>query len=512
MKSKSGLVILDGWGLGDVASSDAIAMAKTPFMDALSANCPHSTLLTSGENVGLPEGQMGNSEVGHLNIGAGRVVFQDLVKINVAIRNGEFFREKILLDSFEYARKNNKTLHLMGLLSDGGVHSHLSHLFALIDFALREGVEDIKVHAFTDGRDTDPRSGLSYLRTLIDFLQERPGTVKLSSVCGRYYAMDRDKRWERVKIAWDMLIHGKGKSTNDFIRDIKNAYDRGETDEFILPLVAIDNEGNAPGKLKEGDAVICFNFRTDRCREITQVLTQTDFPEFGMHCINLYYVTMTRYDEKFRDVKVVYEKDNLAFTLGEVLSLNQLTQLRIAETEKYPHVTFFFSGGREEPFPGESRIMVPSPKVATYDLQPEMSAEEITVKAIDFLERHQPDFFCLNFANPDMVGHTGVLPAVIKAVEKVDECLGKLVEVTRREGYDLVVIADHGNADFMTNEDGSPNTAHTTNPVPVILVSDRYTSLRSGRLADVAPTILELMNISKPEEMTGVSLLSGVKN
>jgi 2,3-bisphosphoglycerate-independent phosphoglycerate mutase len=507
MKKKTGLIILDGWGLGPDEANNAVKLARTPVMKALTKKFPHATLLTSGEDVGLPDGQMGNSEVGHLNIGAGRVVFQDLVRINVAVRQGNFFREKVLLDTFRYVKENNQTLHLMGLLSDGGVHSHITHLFALCEFAAREKVDKIMIHAFTDGRDTDPKSGLLYLTQLMEFLHANPGYGQIASVCGRYFAMDRDKRWERVKLAWDMLVHGSGKPTNDFLSELKACYANGETDEFIKPLIAIDENGLAKGKLQQGDAVICFNFRTDRCREITEVLTQRDLPEFGMHKLDLNYVTMTRYDEKFKDVKVVYEKDNLSMTLGEVLSRHGASQLRIAETEKYPHVTFFFSGGREDVFAGESRIMVPSPKVPTYDLQPEMSAAEITSKAIEFLSTECPDFFCLNFANPDMVGHTGVLPAVIKAVETVDDCLGKLLNEGVKLGYELIVIADHGNADYMINDDGSPNTAHTTNPVPFILVSERVSELVSGRLADIAPTILELMGFSKPNEMTGNSLI-----
>lgn len=512
MKLKTGLIILDGWGIGANNAQNAIELAKTPVMRAITSQYPHATLLTSGEDVGLPEGQMGNSEVGHLNIGAGRVVFQDLVKINVAIRNRDFFREKVLLETFRYAREQGKTLHLMGLLSDGGVHSHISHLFALCEFARFEGVKDIMIHAFTDGRDTDPQSGLQYLTSLTNFLNANPGCGKLASVCGRYYAMDRDNRWERVRLAWEMLVQGRGAPTKDFLQEVRSCYERGETDEFIKPLVAVDDFGMPLAPLKKGDAVLCFNFRTDRCREITQVLTQQDMPDFGMHRIDLHYVTMTRYDEKFRDVRVIYEKDNLSMTLGEVISLHGRMQLRIAETEKYPHVTFFFSGGREEPFAGESRIMVPSPKVPTYDIQPEMSADEVSNRIIEFLGQHQPDFFCLNFANPDMVGHTGVMSAVIKAVEKVDECLGRVIEAGQNAGYELIVIADHGNADFMVNADGSPNTAHTTNPVPFILISNRIAEVNPGRLADIAPTILALMDIPQPAEMTGVSLIEKKNN
>jgi 2,3-bisphosphoglycerate-independent phosphoglycerate mutase len=504
---KVALLILDGWGLGSVKEADAIASARTPVMDSLMKNHPHSTLITSGEDVGLPSGQMGNSEVGHLNIGAGRVVYQDLVKINVAIKDGSFFQEPVLTGLMKKAAESGSKLHLMGLVSDGGVHSHVQHLMALCDMAKAHRVERLRIHAFMDGRDTDPQSGLLYMQQLQTHLNKTNPSSKVASVIGRYYAMDRDKRWERVKKAYDLLVRGQGSYAVSAEQAIRDSYAAGVTDEFIEPVKLYKDNESKEHTIEENDFVICFNFRTDRCREITQVLTQQDMPEFTMKKLHLNYCTMTRYDEKFQGVSVVYEKDNLNATLGEVISENKRTQLRIAETEKYPHVTFFFSGGREETFPGEDRIMVPSPKVATYDLQPEMSAREITESVCRFMSEKAPDFICLNFANPDMVGHTGVFEAVVKAIETVDECLGKVIECGKLFEYSFVVIADHGNADFMINDDGSPNTAHSTNPVPVVIIDKNISTVKNGRLADVAPTILKLMNIPQPAEMTGVSLV-----
>jgi 2,3-bisphosphoglycerate-independent phosphoglycerate mutase len=502
---KVALIILDGWGIGDGSKADAIANSKTPFVNSLYKNYPHSTLRTSGENVGLPDGQMGNSEVGHLNIGAGRIVYQDLVRINKAIREGEFQKNKVLLDAFDYANKNNKAIHLMGLLSDGGVHSHIAHLEALCDMADASKCEQVYIHAFMDGRDTDPHSGAGFMLRLQEHISK--GNAKIASVIGRYYAMDRDKRWERVKMAYDLLVNGVGEKNEDAVSAMKQSYAKEVTDEFVKPAVITDKAGNPLATIKEGDVVICFNFRTDRCREITQVLTQQNMPEQGMKTIPLDYITMTIYDEKYHDVKVVYSKDDLKMTLGEVVSLKGKTQIRIAETEKYPHVTFFFSGGREDVFPGETRIMIPSQKVATYDLKPEMSAPEVTDAIVKELNKGEVDFVCLNFANADMVGHTGVYPAIVKAVETVDTCLQKVVEAGLAKDYSFIIIADHGNADFAINADGTPNTAHTTNPVPCIVIDKDVKNVTEGRLADIAPTILKIMGIDKPKEMTGKELV-----
>lgn len=503
---KVALIIMDGWGNGDHSNADAIFNANTPFFDYLCKQYPVSQLITSGEDVGLPAGQMGNSEVGHLNIGAGRVVYQDLVKINVAIREKTINKNATLLEAYQYAKKNNKSVHLIGLVSDGGIHSHNTHLYALCDIAKQQGLEKVFIHAFTDGRDTDPKSGLWFIKELEAHLKNSVGHI--ASVVGRYYAMDRDKRWERVKLAYDLLVHGKGEKTQNVLDAIQESYTANETDEFIKPIVKTDVNGNALATIKEGDVVICFNYRTDRCREITVALTQKDFPEQDMKKLNLYYVTMTQYDHTFENVKVVFEKDNLKMTLGEVLSKNNKTQLRIAETEKYPHVSFFFSGGREEVFKGESRLMIPSPKVATYDLKPSMSAFELAYAAIKFMEEKQPDFICLNYANPDMVGHTGVYTAIIEAVETTDQCVQKVVEAGLKSNYSFIIIADHGNADYAINADGTPNTAHTTNPVPCVLIDNDYHQIKNGRLADLAPTILKLMNIAVPDEMTGRNLVA----
>jgi 2,3-bisphosphoglycerate-independent phosphoglycerate mutase len=499
---KVALIILDGWGLGDGSASDAIANAKTPFVNSLYKKYPHSTLQTSGEYVGLPHGQMGNSEVGHLNIGAGRVVYQDLELINKAIREKAIDNNPILLKAFEYAKQNNKAVHFIGLVSEGGVHSSQAHLQYLCDLAKKNHLDDVFIHAFTDGRDTDPKSGLGYLKKLEAHLQDN-SSGKIASVIGRYYAMDRDKRWERVKLAYELLVKGEGKKTTNILKEIEESYSENITDEFIKPIVKTDASGNPVGIIKENDVVICFNFRTDRCREITQVLSQQDMPEFGMNTLPLYYVTLTNYDNTFKNVHVIFDKDNLTNTLGEVLEKAKKSQIRIAETEKYPHVTFFFSGGREKEFVGEKRIMAPSPKVATYDLRPEMSARELTDAIIPELQKGMADFICMNFANADMVGHTGDYNAIIKAVETVDTCLKRVVEAGIENGYSFIIIADHGNADYAVNPDGSPNTAHSLNPVPCILIDTDNKQINAGKLADIAPTILTIMGIVVPKEMTG---------
>jgi 2,3-bisphosphoglycerate-independent phosphoglycerate mutase len=501
--SKTALIILDGWGLGNGSNSDAVAHANVPFYRSLIKQYPNSQLMACGEDVGLPEGQMGNSEVGHLNIGAGRVVYQDLVKINLAIKDQSFFNNEALKASMQYALQNNKALHLIGLLSDGGVHSSNKHVYALCDMAKSMGLKNVYIHAFMDGRDTDPKSGLGYIQELEQHILNTGSSAKIASICGRYYAMDRDKRWERIKLAYDLLIHAQGQKYNTAQEAIIASYNEGVTDEFIKPCIIL-NEAT----IKENDAVICFNFRTDRCREITEVLTQKNMPEHGMSAITLHYTTMTRYDEQYKNVHVCYEKDNLSMTLGEVIAKAKKTQLRAAETEKYPHVTFFFSGGREAAFDGEMRIMEPSPKVATYDLQPEMSAIPLKDKIVKTIKAVQPDFICLNFANPDMVGHTGVFNAVVKALETVDACLQDVVQTGMQHGYSFIIIADHGNADFMLNDDGSPNTAHSLNPVPCILVSNEFKHIKNGRLADVAPSILKMMHLEQPKAMTGEVLIS----
>ena len=494
---------MDGWGLGQVKSSDAIQNARTPFVNSLYSKYPNTTLTTCGEVVGLPDGQMGNSEVGHLNLGAGRIVYQELQRINVAIRSGEFAANKALLDSIRYARENNKTLHLIGLVSDGGVHSHIEHLKALTRLCKQEMLDKVLIHAFTDGRDTDPKSGLGYLSELQQHLSQSTGSI--ASVTGRYYAMDRDKRWERVKIAYDALVNGIGEQADDILAAVKKSYDNGVTDEFIKPIL---NASLQNVKISDGDAVLCFNFRTDRCREITEALTQTDMPGFGMKTLGLHYTTMTQYDHKFKNVHVVFENDDLKNTLGEILEQHGKTQIRIAETEKYPHVSFFFSGGREVPFNGEHRIMVPSPKVATYDLQPEMSAVEVTDAIVKEINNRSADFICLNYANADMVGHTGVWEAIIKAVETVDQCVERVVTASLNNGYTVFLTADHGNADYAINEDGTPNTAHTLNPVPFFIIDNQWKgSIKAGKLGDIAPTILTMMNIPVPKEMTGNILI-----
>lgn len=501
MTNHFGLIILDGWGIGDRSKSDAVYNANTPFMDSLMANYPNATLLTSGENVGLPDGQMGNSEVGHMNIGAGRIVYQELTRINKSIRDKEFFTLPTLVDAFQFAKQNNKKVHFIGLVSKGGVHSTQEHLYALCQMAKSYGLSDVFIHAFTDGRDCDPKSGQKFMEELEQELHASVG--KVASVIGRYYAMDRDKRWERIKKAYDLLVNGQGATFSSTKEIFEQSYNNNITDEFIEPAIIIEN-GKPLATIEDDDVVINFNFRTDRPREISIALTQQDFHEYNMHKLNLYYVTMTNYDATFENVRVVFEKDNLSNTLGEVIANSGKTQVRIAETEKYPHVTFFFSGGREDAFANESRILVNSPKVATYDLQPEMSAVEVKDKICAAINTSQPNFICLNFANPDMVGHTGVYEAIIKAVETVDSCLKEVVETGVKHGYEFLVIADHGNADFAINADGTPNTAHSLNPVPVVLVTnDKNVQLKSGILADVAPTILKRMGIEASKEMTG---------
>ena len=498
-------MILDGWGKSPNPKVSAIDNANTPFIDSLYSKYPNAQLRTDGLNVGLPDGQMGNSEVGHMNLGAGRIVYQDLAKINLAVADKTMNQEKPLMDAFDYAKKNHKAVHFLGLVSDGGVHSHTSHLRGLIDVAQADGVQNMFVHAFTDGRDVDPKSGANYISDLENYLKNT--NAKLASVIGRYYAMDRDKRWERVKLAYDLLVNGTGTKTQNAVQSIKESYANDVTDEFIQPLVITDAENNPLSLIKADDVVIFFNFRTDRGRELTEALSQKDFHEQNMHKLNLYYVTMTNYDDTYFNVHVVYDKDNITETLGEVLEKANKNQIRIAETEKYPHVTFFFSGGREEPFLGESRILKNSPKVATYDLQPEMSAFELKDALIPELQKGAVDFVCLNFANGDMVGHTGVMEAAIKACEAVDICVKEVVETALENNYTTIIIADHGNCETMINPDGSPNTAHTTNPVPIILVDKELNNINNGVLGDIAPTILDLMGVEKPEAMTCKSLL-----
>ena len=502
---KTLLMILDGWGIGDGSKSDVISSVPTPNITALEKNYPNSHLIACGEDVGLPEGQMGNSEVGHMNIGAGRIIYQDLVKINKECKTGDIKKNKVLTDAFSYARDNNKQIHFFGLMSDGGVHSLDKHLYYLCDMTMDYGLKKVFIHGFGDGRDTDPRSGKGYMKSLLGHLEKSNG--KVASFVGRYYAMDRDKRWERIKDAYDLLVNGTGTKTTDILDAMQKSYDAGVTDEFMKPIVVTGNDGEAIGKVKEGDVIIFFNFRNDRAKELTIVLTQKDMPELGMKIIPLYYCTMTPYDATFKGLHIIYPKENADMTIGEVLSKSGKKQLRIAETEKYAHVTFFFSGGREEIFAGEERILVPSPRVATYDLQPEMSAYNVKDEVIKAINTEKFDFICLNFANGDMVGHTGVYEAIKKAVATVDECAGEVVKAAREKGYDVMIIADHGNADFAINSDGSPNTAHSLNPVPVIMVSDDYKLVKEGILADVAPTLLKIMGIEIPKEMTGKVLV-----
>ena len=504
MNKKVILMILDGWGKSPDPKVSAIDNAHVPFINSLYTKYPNAQLRTDGLNVGLPEGQMGNSEVGHMNLGAGRIVYQDLAKINLAVENKTFNKEKAIADAFEYAKEYDKTVHFLGLVSDGGVHSHINHLKGLVDAAYDAGLQKVFIHAFTDGRDVDPKSGAGFIGEIVDHIK---GTsVKLASVIGRYYAMDRDKRWERVKLAYDLVVHGTGNHTTNAVKSIEENYAKSVTDEFMPPIVMTKN-GEPMATIKEGDVVIFFNFRTDRGRQLTEVLSQKDHLDQNMHKMNLYYVTMTNYDDTFNNIYRIFDKDNLNETLGEVLEKHHKKQIRIAETEKYPHVTFFFSGGREEPFEGETRILRNSPKVATYDLQPEMSAFELKDALIPELEKGDVDFVCLNFANGDMVGHTGIMEAAIKACEAVDLCVKEVVETALSNNYTTIIIADHGNCETMINPDGSPNTAHTTNPVPIILVDKELQSIHNGVLGDIAPTILELMGIEKPIVMTGKSLL-----
>ena len=500
------LMILDGWGIGDKSKSDVIYNGNTPFMDYLQKTYPHSQLQTSGENVGLPEGQMGNSEVGHLNIGAGRVVYQDLVKINKAIEDNSIAQNEKLIEAFTYAKENDKSVHFIGLVSDGGVHSMDTHLYKFCDLTKDYGLSKVYIHALTDGRDTDPRSGLGFVKNLQEHLKTSNG--KIATLVGRYYTMDRDKRWERIKEGYDLMVNGMGIKTTDILRAIQESYDEGITDEFIKPTVVVGENDQPLTKIKEGDVVICFNFRTDRLRQITTALTQQDFPEQNMKTIDLQYYTMTNYDDSFKGIRVLFDKENVKSTLGELIAKAGKKQIRIAETEKYAHVTFFFSGGREKEFENEKRILIQSPKVATYDLQPEMSAFLVKDSIVAELKKQETDFVCLNFANGDMVGHTGIYEAILKAVEVVDSCVKEVVETATANAYDVLIIADHGNADNAINQDGSENTAHSLNPVPCILVTNNKVQLKNGILADVAPTILYNMGMEIPEEMTGKVLIS----
>lgn len=499
------LMILDGLGIGNKTDSDCVYTANTPNLDNLMSRYPNSQLLTHGNNVGLPDGQMGNSEVGHINIGAGRIVYQDLVRINMEIENDNLSNNDQIKKAFSYARDNNKSLHFIGLVSDGGVHSMNTHLYKLCEISTRYNIKNTFVHAITDGRDTDPKSGLGFISELLEHL--KGSNVKIASIIGRYFAMDRDKRWERIKKAYDLYIHGIGAETKDILASISNSYDKGITDEFIEPIVVVDDLNHAVGSINTGDVVICFNYRTDRLRQLTTALTQNDFPDFNMKTIPVEYYTLTSYDDSFRNINVIYEKDNLVNTIGEIISNTGKKQIRIAETEKYPHVTFFFSGGREKEFKNERRIMIPSPKVATYDLQPEMSAYLVKDALINEINKAETDLIVINFANCDMVGHTGVYDAIIKAVETVDECMGEAVNAAIANNYELIVIADHGNADYTINPDGTPNTAHSLNPVPCILVSERYKHINDGILADIAPTILAMMGIEIPSIMSGKVLI-----
>ena len=498
-------MILDGWGKSPDPKVSAIDNANTPFIDSLYLNYPNASLRTDGLNVGLPEGQMGNSEVGHMNLGAGRIVYQDLAKINLAVQNKTLATEQPLVDAFAYARANNKKVHLVGLVSNGGVHSHIDHLKGLIDATEASGLDKVYIHAFTDGRDVDPKSGVLFISEIENYIKNTH--VKLASIVGRYYAMDRDRRWERVKLAYDLLVHGLGIPSVNAVDSIQESYREGVTDEFIKPIVMTADGTNPIATIQEDDVVVFFNFRTDRGRQLTEVLSQIDMHEQNMHKLQLYYVTMTNYDDSYKNVHVVYDKDNLTETLGEVLAKHGKKQIRIAETEKYPHVTFFFSGGREEPFEGEKRLLCPSPKVATYDLKPEMSAYDLKDALLPELQKGEVDFVCLNFANGDMVGHTGVMEAAIKACEAVDACAKAVIETALANGYTTIVIADHGNCETMINPDGSPNTAHTTNPVPIILVDKELKHINDGVLGDIAPTILDLMGIEKPQVMTRHSLI-----
>ena len=505
MDKKVLLMILDGWGIGNGTKSDVISTMNPAYISAMTEQYPHAQLRTDGENVGLPNGQMGNSEVGHLNIGAGRVVYQDLVKINRACADNSIFENEEIVKAFEYAKANGVNVHFMGLTSDGGVHSSIEHLYKLAEISKHYGIENTFVHCFMDGRDTDPKSGKGFIADVEANLAKSTG--KIASIIGRYYAMDRDKRWERVKVAYDCLVNGVGEASSDMVEAMQRSYDEGVTDEFVKPIVRIDENGEVIGRIKPNDLVIFYNYRNDRAKEITIVLTQEDMPAEGMHTMPLYYCCMTPYDAKFEGLHILFDKDNVRNTIGEYVSSLGLSQLRIAETEKYAHVTFFLNGGRETEFENESRILVASPKVATYDLQPEMSAYEVKDKFVEALDSQKFDFICLNFANGDMVGHTGIYEAIEKAVKAVDECVSEVVEAAKANGYEVVMIADHGNADNAVNEDGSPNTAHSLNPVPIVVVSDRVAKVEDGILADVAPTVLKLMGLAQPAEMTGKALV-----
>ena len=506
MRKKALLMILDGWGIGNRSKADVIYNTPTPYWDSLLNDYPNSYLLASGEDVGLPDGQMGNSEVGHLNIGAGRIVYQDLVKINLAIRNNSIVQNPEIINAYSYARDNKKKIHLLGLVSDGGVHSSLEHLLKLIDISKDYGVSDTFVHCFMDGRDTDPKSGKGFIEQLQNHIDNSTG--KIASIIGRFYAMDRDKRWERVKESYDLLVHGTGRSATDMVQAVQDSYNDGVTDEFIKPIIHVDGEGKPVATIEEGDVVIFFNYRNDRAKELTVVLTQQDMHEQGMHTIPLEYYTMTPYDSSYKGLRVLFDKDNVENTLGEYVSSLGMKQLRIAETEKFAHVTFFFSGGRESEFPGEERILVPSPKVTTYDLQPEMSAYIVADKLVDALNTQKYDFIALNFANGDMVGHTGIYEAIVKAVKTIDECVEKVIETAKANDYEVIIIADHGNADNAMNDDGSPNTAHSLNPVPFVYVTnDADAKVEHGILADVAPSICQILGVEQPKEMTGKGLL-----
>ncbi len=502
---KTALIILDGWGHGKKNDSNAIYRAKTPFIDSLYNKYPNNELTTHGEMVGLPKGQMGNSEVGHMNIGAGRIVNQDLQRINKEIKDGLFQTNPTLLKAIEKAKKENKPIHIIGLISDGGIHSHINHLYNICDLTIKHNIKQVFIHGFTDGRDTDPKSGIDFIKSTIEKYQNT--NIKLASITGRYYAMDRDKRWERIALAYQALIEGKGKKTTNILSEIYNSYSNDITDEFIKPIIQIDKQGPI-GTIQEGDIVICFNFRKDRCRQITSVLTQKDEPQYEMRKMQLSYYTMSNYDKSFGGINIIYNKDILYNTIGEVIANTGLTQLRIAETEKYPHVTYFFSGGKEKPFKNEKRVLINSPKVATYDLLPAMSSKEVTKACIDEINKHKPDFVCLNYANPDMVGHTGDIQAVTHALEIIDSNVENLIKHYIKNDYTIVMIADHGNAEYMINEDGSPNTAHTLNKVPIFLINSIYSKISKGKLADVAPTLLKIMNIDIPDDMTGKVLVN----
>ena len=502
---KTALIILDGWGHGGNNDSNAIYRANTPFIDSLYKKFPNSELITHGEMVGLPKDQMGNSEVGHMNIGAGRIVNQDLLRINKDIKKGDFKTNPTLLEAIDNAKKNNKTIHIVGLISDGGIHSHINHLYNICDLIIKHNVEKVFIHGFTDGRDTDPKSGLKFVKSIQEKYQNT--NVKLASISGRYYAMDRDNRWKRTALAYHALTNGKGKQTDDILNEIKESYNNNITDEFIKPIIKVDRHGPI-GKIEDNDIVICFNFRKDRCRQITSVLTQKNKPKYGMDKMQLSYYTMTNYDKSFKEINILYNKDVINNTLGEVISNKGLSQLRIAETEKYPHVTYFFSGGKEKPFKNEKRVLINSPKVATYDLLPAMSSKEVTKACINEINKHKPDFVCLNYANPDMVGHTGDIQAVTQALEIIDSNVENLINHYIKNDYTIVMIADHGNAEYMINEDGSPNTAHTLNKVPIFLINSNYSKISKGKLADVAPTLLKIMNIDIPDDMTGKVLVN----